>query len=236
MKKNQLLAGAVLLSLAGWNGVAGADVYELAPVTVTASRYEKKDVSVASSTQVISEEALQMTGQDNLQQALGFLDSVSYVGMGPNGSAISSMTSKLVMRGVGDGTLVLVNGTPINWRGKYNLEDIPVDSIKKVEVVRGGGAVLYGSQATGGVINIITKKKLNNSVAVGLGNYGQQNYKVSAGLGNFSIAYNYGKWGDTGLISSSWPGSFRSGTTEMRHRFKGYEKHDLLASYAVSDV
>ena len=37
MKKNQLLAGAVLLSLAGWNGVAGADVYELAPVTVTAS-------------------------------------------------------------------------------------------------------------------------------------------------------------------------------------------------------
>jgi len=81
MKKNQLLAGAVLLSLAGWNGVAGADVYELAPVTVTASRYEKKDVSVASSTQVISEEALQMTGQDNLQQALGFLDSVSYVGM-----------------------------------------------------------------------------------------------------------------------------------------------------------
>ena len=235
MKKNQLLAGAVLLALAGWNGVAGADVYELAPVTVTASRYEKKDVSVASSTQVISEEALQMTGQDNLQQVLGFLDSVSYVGMGPNGSAISSMTSKLVMRGVEDGTLVLVNGTPINWRGKYNLEDIPVDSIKKVEVVRGGGAVLYGSQATGGVINIITKKKLNNSVAVGLGNYGQQNYKVSAGLGNFSIAYNYGKWGDTGLISSSWPGSFRSGTTEMRHRFKGYEKHDLLASYAVSD-
>ena len=156
MKKNQLLAGAVLLSLAGWSGAEAADVYELEPVTVTASRYEKKDVDVASSTQVISKEALQMTGQDNLQQALGFLDSVSYVGMGPNGSAISSMTSKIVMRGVEDGTLVLVNGTPVNWRGKYNLEDIPADSIEKVEVVRGGGAVLYGSQATGGVINIIT--------------------------------------------------------------------------------
>lgn len=235
MKKNQLLTGAVLLALTGWSGAAAADVYELAPVTVTASRYEKKDVNVASSTQVVSEEALQMTGQDNLQQALGFLDSVSYVGMGPNGSAISSMTSKIVMRGVEDGTLVLVNGTPVNWRGKYNLEDIPADSIEKVEVVRGGGAVLYGSQATGGVINIITKKKLANSVSVGLGNYGQQNYKVSAGWKDFSVVYNYGKWGDTGLISSSWPGSFHSGTTEMRHRFKGYEKHDLLASYTVNN-
>lgn len=235
MKKSKLLASAVLLALTGWGSASAAEVYELAPVTVTAARYEKKDVEVASSTQVISEEALQMTGQDNLQQALGFLDSVSYVGMGPNGSAISSMTSKVVMRGVEDGTLVLVNGTPINWRGKYNLEDIPTDSIEKVEVVRGGGAVLYGSQATGGVINIITKKKLNNAVSVGLGNYGQQNYKVSAGVDNFSIAYNYGKWGDTGLISSSWPGSYQSGTTEMRHRFKGYEKHDLLTSYAIND-
>ncbi|MDY6084597.1 MAG: TonB-dependent receptor [Dialister sp.] len=235
MKKRKVLASAVCLALVGVGTASAAEVYELAPMTVTASRYEKEDVDVASSTQVISEEALQMTGQDNLQQALGFLDSVSYVGMGPNGSAVSSMTSKIVMRGVVDGTLVLVNGTPLNWRGKYNLEDIPADSIEKVEVIRGGGAVLYGSQATGGVINIITKKKLNNSVSVGLGNYGQQNYKVAAGLGDFSIAYNYGKWGDTGLISSTWPGSYKSGTTEMRHRFKGYEKHDLLASYAIND-
>lgn len=226
---------AALTLLGGITASAKGDVYELAPITVTASRYEKKDAWVPASTQVLSSEALQMTGQENLQQALSFLDSVTYAGMGPNGSAMSSMTSKIIMRGVVDGTLVLVNGTPIHWRGKYNLEDIPVGSIEKVEVVRGGGAVLYGSQATGGVINIITKKKFENSISAGFGNYGQQNYRVSAGLGVFSVAYNYGKWGDTGFISSTWPGSYKSGKTEMRNRFTGNEKNDLLASYAIND-
>lgn len=229
------IVGALLLGACA-APVSAADVYELAPVTVTASRYEVKEVDVPQSTQVISNEAIAMTGQDNLQQALGFLDSVSYVGMGPNGSAISSMTSKIVMRGVTDGTLVMVNGVPINWRGKYNLEDIPSDAIDRVEVVRGGGAVLYGSQATGGVINIITKKKLPNTISAGLGNYGQQNYKVSVGAGKASFAYGYSKWGDTGLISSTWPSVYyHAASTEMRQRFDGYEKHDFLAQYEFND-
>ena len=46
----------------------------------------------------------------------------------------------------------------MNQDGKYNLEDIPTESIEKIEVVKGGGSVLYGSEATGGVINIITKQ------------------------------------------------------------------------------
>ena len=220
MKKKLILAAMAAATCLTGTAAQAADsmVYTLAPVTVTAQRYEKKDVNVAASTQIMSSEELVSTGQQNLQQALSFLDSTTYNGMGPNGTPISSMTSKIIMRGVQDGTLVMVNGTPINWRGKYNLEDIPVDSIEKVEVVRGGGAVLYGSQATGGVINIITKKKMPN--------------RVSAGLGN----YHYNKWGDTGLISSNWPGSkYHSGNIEMRQRFKGSEKNDFLATYKISD-
>lgn len=199
-KKSKILSCAVAFALTGFlGGVSAADVYQLDTVTVTANRYEKNEFDVPASIQVISQEKLVQTGQNNLQQAMGFMDGIVYSAMGPNGTAVSSMTSKAIIRGVTDGTVVLMNGTPINWRGKYNLEDIPLESIEKVEVVRGGGAVLYGSQATGGVINIITKKKMNNSVSVGLGNDGQRSAGVTVGAGKFSVAYNYAKWGDLGL-------------------------------------
>lgn len=236
-KKSKILSCAVVFALTGFvGGVSAADVYQLDTVTVTANRYEKNEFDVPASIQVISQEKLVQTGQNNLQQAMGFMDGIVYSSMGPNGTAVSSMTSKAIIRGVTDGTVVLMNGTPINWRGKYNLEDIPLESIEKVEVVRGGGAVLYGSQATGGVINIITKKKMNNSVSVGLGNDGQRSAGVTVGAGDFSIAYNYAKWGDLGFISSSWPNSwFNRSKAEMRQHFINSKKHDVLMTYKMND-
>ena len=79
--------------------------------------------------------------------------------MGPNGASWGTMTSEITIRGVERGTLILLDGVPLNQDGKYNLEDIPSDIIDRIEIVRGGGSVLYGSEASGGVINIITKKK-----------------------------------------------------------------------------
>ncbi len=235
-KKSKILSCAVAVALTGFVGVGATDVYQLDTVTVTANRYEKNEFDVPASIQVISQEKLVQTGQNNLQQAMGFMDGIVYSSMGPNGTAVSSMTSKAIIRGVTDGTVVLMNGTPINWRGKYNLEDIPLESIEKVEVVRGGGAVLYGSQATGGVINIITKKKMNNSVSVGLGNYGQRSAGVTVGAGKFSMAYNYAKWGDLGFISSTWPNSwFKRDDAEMRQHFINSKKHDVLMTYKFND-
>lgn len=56
---------------------------------------------------------------------------------------MGTMTSKIMIRGAQVGTLVLLNGVPMNMDGKYNLEDIPSGAIEKIEVVRGGGSVLY---------------------------------------------------------------------------------------------
>lgn len=91
------------------------------------------------------------------------------------------MTSKIDIRGVDKGTLVLVDGVPMNQDGKYNLEDIGADAIDHIEVVRGGGSVLYGSEATGGVINIITRSHTQNSVKVSAGNYDKQRYSLNVG-------------------------------------------------------
>jgi len=148
MKKGKALLLAALAAGLLTGGVDAAEtttVYTLDPVTVTATRYEKKDVEVASSTQTFTADDIEKTGADNMNSALQYLDGVVQAGMGPNGTAVSSMTSKLVIRGVDGGTLVLVNGTPISWRGLVNIEDIPTSAVERVEVVRGGGAVLYGS-------------------------------------------------------------------------------------------
>lgn len=244
MYKGKLLTGAVLsVFMAGAYGNAcAADgtsdaVYSLNPVVVTATRYEKSDAEIPAATQTFTEEQIEQTGADNLQVALQYLDGVIDAGMGPNGTSVSSMTTKNVIRGVSNGTVVMINGTPINWRTNYNLENIPTSAVERVEVVR-GGAVLYGSQATGGVINIITKKTLPNEVKVGLGNKGRQEYAVTANAGDLSIAYTYNKWGKLGYVSSS-DSSIKPDKTrvpvEMKQRFFGSEKNDFLATYKLND-
>lgn len=245
MYKAKLLTGAVLsVFMAGAYGNASAAdgtsdaVYSLNPVVVTATRYEKSDAEIPAATQTFTEEQIEQTGADNLQVALQYLDGVIDAGMGPNGTSVSSMTTKNVIRGVSNGTVVMINGTPINWRTNYNLENIPTSAVERVEVVRGGGAVLYGSQATGGVINIITKKTLPNEVKVGLGNKGRQEYAVTANAGDLSIAYTYNKWGKLGYVSSS-DSSIKPEKTrvpvEMKQRFFGSEKNDFLATYKLND-
>lgn len=245
MYKGKLLTGAVLsVFMAGAYGNAcAADgtsdaVYSLNPVVVTATRYEKSDAEIPAATQTFTEEQIEQTGADNLQVALQYLDGVIDAGMGPNGTSVSSMTTKNVIRGVSNGTVVMINGTPINWRTNYNLENIPTSAVERVEVVRGGGAVLYGSQATGGVINIITKKTLPNEVKVGLGNKGRQEYAVTANAGDLSIAYTYNKWGKLGYVSSS-DSSIKPDKTrvpvEMKQRFFGSKKNDFLATYKLND-
>lgn len=63
---------------------------------------------------------------------------------------------------------VLINSRPIvsALSGVYALEQIPVNMIERVEVVRGGGSALFGANAVGGTINIITKDPINNSFQV----------------------------------------------------------------------
>lgn len=187
------IACAVFTGAACASGVSAAEVYELNPVLVTAQRSVTKDMETPAAIEVLHADDLQKTGATSVQEALKFSTGIITHGQGPRNISQGTMTSKAVIRGVEKGTLVLVDGVPINQGGRYNLEDIPVESIDRVEVVRGGGAVLYGSEANGGVINIITKGKRANTVKAGFGNYGIQNYAASfqAGKLGFTAAYDH---------------------------------------------
>ena len=99
---------------------------------------------------------------------------------------------------------LLVDGVPANMLDTSHM-NVPIDvvninEIERIEVIPGGGAVLYGSGTSGGVINIITKKyKGNNNVRGGIGyqlaSFRNNKFDVSAGtsVGNFDFDINYSK-------------------------------------------
>lgn len=133
----------------------------LAPVTVTAKRYSADFLSTAASATVLDREALERmpgeTAMEVLEQTPGAIPSAQL----PGGVSQGGMNGEIGLRGVRGGELVLLNGMPIMaspGSGSYDLNLIPKRFIERVEIVRGANAVLYGSQAMTGVINIITRR------------------------------------------------------------------------------
>lgn len=171
------------------------DEYTLDTMLVTATRTEKRDVDVPASTEIITYEDIVDSGSVNAMEAVSKMLDVDYNTYLPGGSAQTSMTNEINVRGFSYGTLILVNGNPINLNNTYVIDAIPAEAIERIEVVKGGGSVLYGSEAQSGVINIITKKKVSNKVRVGFGNYKQQQYNVAVGNDKLKINYDLKKWG-----------------------------------------
>lgn len=161
---------------------------------VTATRTAKKDVDVPASTMVLTAEKIKESGATNAAEALSQLNGFTYKSFGANGASMGTMNNELGIRGNRNGTLVLVNDNPVAWRTKYNLEMIPAQNIERIEIVKGGGSVLYGSEAMAGVVNIILKKNNPNEVTVGFGNYGQQKYDLSVGDEILGIHLHTDKW------------------------------------------
>lgn len=237
--EKMVLSGIALSMLVGGTPAFAEEVatYELNPVLVTAYRSVTKDMETPAAIEVLHADDLQKTGATSVQEALKFSTGIITHGQGPRNISQGTMTSKAVIRGVEKGTLVLVDGVPINQGGRYNLEDIPVESIDRVEVVRGGGAVLYGSEANGGVINIITKGKRANMVKAGFGNYGIQNYAASFQAGKLGFTATYDHTGKIDHISApTETTSKRSGAPRgLYYNIKRGEHANFNARYDFND-
>ena len=238
MLMSALICGAIVPVLCGGTSAYAAEAetndalnsFELNPMIITAQRIETKDLDTPASVEIIDEERIEKSGAANafdvLQNTLG-----AYIqSQGFNGTSMGTMTSRIIIRGVDKGTLVLVNGVPMNQDGKYNLDDIPTESIERIEVVRGGGSVLYGSQATGGVVNIITKTKYANSVSVAAGNFGKERYKVSVGADKFNLVAGLENRGFAGKMS----GFSTTGSTTVYDYGKG-ERKSVMWNYQIAD-
>ena len=135
---------------------AAADNHEVLVVTAAATEQSVKDAPASIS--VITQEDLQRKPVQNLKDVLKEVPGVQLTNEGDNRQGVS-------IRGLDSSyTLILIDGKRVNSRNAvfrhndFDLNWIPVDAIERIEVVRGPMSSLYGSDALGGVVNIITKK------------------------------------------------------------------------------
>lgn len=125
-------------------------------VEITASRIEEPSSVPPQAVTVLSSEAIAASGATTTASAVALAPGVEVTNKGPEGSQISA-----TIRGsTSNQVLVLVDGVRVNdpLTGLADLSRIPLDSVDRVEIVRGGSSSLWGGDAVGGVINIITKR------------------------------------------------------------------------------
>jgi iron complex outermembrane receptor protein len=154
-----LLSIVLVLGIIGTSAAAEEEPGGLIEVVVTATRDSEQERKVPYNVSVITEEDIQ---KSNAQDAADLLRTVPGVTVANN--TANPKGSSVDIRGFGDtgsrNTLVLVDGRRVNQIDISGTDwsQIPLDQIERIEVIRGGGSVLYGDDAVGGVINIITKK------------------------------------------------------------------------------
>lgn len=156
MQRNQLAAHALLwLVLVGANSVFATERQEK-PIIVTATRTAQTADSALASVTVISRQDIERQQARSVQDVLRGIPGVSISNNGGMGK-----TSFVFMRGTeSDHVLVLIDNIKVGsaTSGTTAFENIPIDQIERIEIVRGPRSSLYGSEAIGGVIHIITRK------------------------------------------------------------------------------
>ena len=150
-------------------------IYHANEVVVTATRTAIYPFDASSSSAVISSEALQRINGNTIADLLRTINGIYLKEYGATGA-----TKTLSLRGMSaENVLILVDGNPINdpQNGIVDVNLLPLDAVDRVEILYGGASALYGSDASGGVINIMTrraKEGVHARVLREAGSYGEQ--------------------------------------------------------------
>jgi len=183
---------AVLSATACWTFAADKPVTYGPPVIVTATRFEDRPDQYPIGVAVITEEEIRTSTAATVPELLKLQAGIRVRDLS------GSPGLQVDMRGFGifgdQNTLVLLDGvrvseneqTPVNWGA------IPLSAIERIEILRGSGAVLYGGGATGGTINIITKRAARGEKSVtlggGAGTYGTGDLRAGFNVGGDNLA------------------------------------------------
>lgn len=184
-----LLALTVIKTAQAWD-------IELEDIVITPSGIEEASGETGRKIDVISRRELKYLNPQDVAGALKYLPSITIDNYGSLGAL-----KTIQMRGsTASQVLVLIDGRPINSprSGDVSLNNIPVDDIERIELLRGPASSLYGSSAMGGVVNIITKKPPDKGQETELfSSFGtfrtyQEQLSTGAKSGNFGYRINSG--------------------------------------------
>ena len=210
---------------------AQTPVTQLDTVVVTASRSPQRIGDALGDITVIDRQTLQQAGGDSLASILSRQPGVQVTDSGgrqtPNG---------VMLRGANPShTLVLMDGVRINSsiQGGVNWGALDPAAIERVEILRGAASSLYGSDAIGGVINIITRKGLEDrpvSAWADLGVGSHNTFKASTGFSGAADGWDYSLV--AGMAESGGYGSTTPDVAFDNHHpdDDGYSQHTLSGS------
>lgn len=176
------LRALLALSLACTSSLSPAQsaVEPTTTIVITAARTEQALPDALPSTRVIGRAEIEAVQAADLPALLRALTSIDVAQSGPLGSQAS-----LFLRGADSRqTLVLVDGVPLVRAdfGTASWQHLPVEQIERVEIVRGNLSSLYGAQAIGGVVQIVTRRAQTPQASVSLGSQGTAAAAVAGGL------------------------------------------------------
>lgn len=188
------LAQLTLLSVATY---AQTDSRAIDSVVVTATRSPKKLSEVGRVVTIITADQINRSQGKTLPELLNNVAGITFSGAN-NAPGIST---SIYLRGASNGNaLILIDGFPVNNAssidGSYDLNAFPINQIDHIEILKGSGSTLYGSDAVAGVINIITKhaskEGLKASIQFAGGSYDTFNEAagVVGSIKNTGIALN----------------------------------------------
>jgi vitamin B12 transporter len=178
----------------------------LGTVVITASRTAEQLRSVSSNITVITEQQIEMQGANDLGDVLrhegnwgvdyGASKYIQIRGLSSGGHDNTQLGGRV---------LILVNG---RRTGAYQVNEVPMYNVERIEIIRGPGAVQYGSSGLGGIINVITKRGAEDTfsgvVEVGIGSFDLYKTRVGFSGGyqgfDFSGSYSYLEHGDISLM------------------------------------
>lgn len=189
MKKTALATAIVSLLSHAYTSPVFAQNTTTETMVVTANRFEQSAKDVIAPMSVVTKEDIVQIQAKTITDILRLQPGVEVASNGGIGQNAS-----IFMRGTNsDHVLILIDGFRMNSSIKsgMNINKIPVNQVERIEIIRGSGAVMYGSGAVGGVINIITRTSsddLSKSATIGAGS---NKYKE----GNFAANTNVGENG-----------------------------------------
>lgn len=202
-----LVIMALVVPQVSWAGEKETGVMKLDEIVVSATKTEKSIEDAPGSVSVISSEDIEMRNIQTVDEALSEVRGV----FSSRKKGLMDSTPNIRVRGFkGDQyTLVLMDGQPLNdaYTGGVEWGMLPVEDIERIEVIRGAGSALYGGNAMGGVINIITKtpEKLELRATGGLGTHDTKHCRLSAGnrfFDKLSLRIGYEEESTNGYVTT----------------------------------
>ena len=243
-KKQPLAQTQQSLALSGDEPILSQEVTEVAvdPVVVSETRTEKRLSQSTGSVHVITREELEKQQFPYLREVLRDVPGLTVVQTGSRGGT----TSLFTRGGEADFTMVMIDGVKMNDPGGgFEFANLTTDNVARIEIVKGPQSALYGSDAIGGVINIITRKgagpaKMTGEVMGGAGRgigssmvTHQQRVSVSGASERLDFSGEWSRIDHGGTLGLN--NRFKNNVFSGNFGFKATEKLQLRSTFRYTD-